>query len=840
MDPLQQINVGSAANDGTGDSLRVASTKANENFTAIETAIEEVAASVENQWSGTKQLSGDLTFEAGVLGVPTHNVEFNDADALTLDARRLNLSGVEAVDLSSAGSSAGQGEVSIRADQRLYILSPEVVAGTATTGQLMRLVDAATGETEFGDLGDVGSQLADNSIPSSKLKTDADSDKVQLANLGSAVIASLAGSLSAADYLGEITSLSQSIPAASGNSGKWYSSAVAGAITDSDVSTLTVAIGDRVVSNGTAWLKYAAPPTSISDGSVTRAKLDTAVGASIDAVEATLTTQEDGTDAPPFAIVDEQTGAAVLWVDSAGEARIGRDPESTLAVRSDLPPELISYTDSATLDTGDPVPPFAILAEQTGTLAFWVDFEGKVYTGEGEVQTKPADGIQLTQSINDGLEGMAFGSETGKIAAGIAEDGTFCVAKLDNDNDPSLLLVDLDGAGSKMRVYAPSQGPSSLWYRWTFVKSTDTYSLGLWIFDNVQLCRRLGTSSWEFSQPATATSTASAGGVAAVSVTFAGIGYTTAPTVSFDGGGGSGAAATATIDSQGHVTGVTVTAAGTGYSSAPTVFLRASDNAEVLGGGASDVIWIESSDGSSKSIDYPSQTVTETFIGSTAHGDEYPGNMSVAGGSAIPLILIDGISYSPSTNTRIKARELRVIQKSTLLRDRSPKQSNGVDTPWASQVKEWILTARDGMRFSVDATMAEQFTGGLYAPLLATQTMFTAGWRDDGKSMVIPDDYNSAAIANDVTGIRSFQMRSASHGSVNITVNNPEIYASGEYPNGTLTEPGNDYHNLRVVGGYHKHYWVLGGPLVNVGGTDYPRFSSGTRVLRSYQMQFTV
>jgi hypothetical protein len=840
MDPLDQINVGSEANDGTGDSLRVAMQRVNSNFTAVEAAVDAVEATVEGQWSGTKQLSGDLTFNAGVLGVPEHNIEFNDADALTLDARRLNLSGVEAVDLASTGASAGQGEVSIRADQRLYIQSPGVVAGTATTGQLMRLVDAATGESEFGDIGDVGSQLADNSIPSSKLKTTADSDKVQLANLGSAVIASLTGPLSAADYLGEITSLSQSIPAASSNSGKWYSSAVAGTLTDSDVSSITVAIGDRVVSNGTSWLKYAAPPTSIADGTVTRAKLDTAVGASVDAVEATLATQEDGAAAPPFAIIDEQTGAAVLWVDSAGETRIGRDPDSTLAVRSDLPTGLVSYTDAATLDTGDPVPPFAVIAEQTGTLAFWVDSAGKVYSGEGELQAKPADGIALTQSISDGLEGMAFGSETGKIAAGIAEDGTFCVARLDNDNDPSLLLVDLDGANSTMRVYQMSQGPSALWYRWTFIKSAGTYSLDLWVFQDVQICRRLGTSSWEFSRVATATAAISAGGVSSVTVTSSGRGYSTAPTVSFDGGGGSGATATATIDGQGYVTAVTVTAAGTGYSTAPIVFLRATDNAEVLGGGASDVVWFEYSDGSGKSIDYPSQTVTETFIGSTAHGDEYPANMSAAGGSAVSLILIDGISYSLSSNTRIKARELRMIQKSTLLRDRSPKQVNGVDTPWASQIKEWVLTARDGMRFTLDATMAEQFTGGLYAPLLTTQTMFTEGWRDDGKSMVIPDDYNSAAISNDAPGIRSFQMRSTSYGSVNITVSDPKIYASGEYPYGTVTEPGLDEHDMRVAGGYHKHYWSLGGPLVNVSGTDYPRFSSGTRLRRSYQMQFTV
>lgn len=56
-----------------------------------------------------------------------------------------------------------------------------------------------------------------------------------------------------------------------------------------------------------------------------------------------------------------------------------------------------------------------------------------------------------------------------------------------------------------------------------------------------------------------------------VSVGTGGTGYTSAPTVSFNGGGGSGATATATIDSDGAVNGVAVTAGGTGYTSAPTV-----------------------------------------------------------------------------------------------------------------------------------------------------------------------------------------------------------------------------------------------------------------------------
>ena len=48
-------------------------------------------------------------------------------------------------------------------------------------------------------------------------------------------------------------------------------------------------------------------------------------------------------------------------------------------------------------------------------------------------------------------------------------------------------------------------------------------------------------------------------------------GYTTAPTVTFSGGGGTGASATATIDASGQVTGITITNGGSGYTSAPTV-----------------------------------------------------------------------------------------------------------------------------------------------------------------------------------------------------------------------------------------------------------------------------
>lgn len=62
-----------------------------------------------------------------------------------------------------------------------------------------------------------------------------------------------------------------------------------------------------------------------------------------------------------------------------------------------------------------------------------------------------------------------------------------------------------------------------------------------------------------------------AGGISPViDITNGGSGYTSAPTVSFTGGGGTGAAATAVVEG-GVVTEVVVTAPGTGYTSTPTV-----------------------------------------------------------------------------------------------------------------------------------------------------------------------------------------------------------------------------------------------------------------------------
>ncbi len=81
--------------------------------------------------------------------------------------------------------------------------------------------------------------------------------------------------------------------------------------------------------------------------------------------------------------------------------------------------------------------------------------------------------------------------------------------------------------------------------------------------------------------------------VASVTVTAAGSGYSSVPTVAFSGGGGSGAAGTAVLSSQ-TVASVTMTSNGTGYTSVPTVTFSGGGGSGATGtavmGGYTDAI----------------------------------------------------------------------------------------------------------------------------------------------------------------------------------------------------------------------------------------------------------
>jgi len=78
------------------------------------------------------------------------------------------------------------------------------------------------------------------------------------------------------------------------------------------------------------------------------------------------------------------------------------------------------------------------------------------------------------------------------------------------------------------------------------------------------------TTSFAFGWSDGADAPTSVRGVGTITVTAGGTGYTSAPTVVFTGGAGTGAAATATVEN-GVVTGITITNPGTGYTSAPAI-----------------------------------------------------------------------------------------------------------------------------------------------------------------------------------------------------------------------------------------------------------------------------
>jgi len=75
---------------------------------------------------------------------------------------------------------------------------------------------------------------------------------------------------------------------------------------------------------------------------------------------------------------------------------------------------------------------------------------------------------------------------------------------------------------------------------------------------------------------------------ASLAFAYVSTGYTSVPSVSFSGGGGSGAAATAVIDN-GRITAINVTAGGTGYTTAPAVVIGGTGGATAtatISGGA--------------------------------------------------------------------------------------------------------------------------------------------------------------------------------------------------------------------------------------------------------------
>lgn len=109
------------------------------------------------------------------------------------------------------------------------------------------------------------------------LAAAADASAAVLAAAGAAAVASAAAAAAAgfpvADFRGTITALGDDPGAAASYSGKWWQIGVAGTLAHANAGGLTVAIGDRLLSNGTAWQRYIQPPTYLPADYVTPAQV---------------------------------------------------------------------------------------------------------------------------------------------------------------------------------------------------------------------------------------------------------------------------------------------------------------------------------------------------------------------------------------------------------------------------------------------------------------------------------------------------------------------------------------------------------------------------------------
>lgn len=145
-----------------------------------------------------------------------------------------------------------------------------------------------------------------------------------------------------------------------------------------------------------------------------------------------------------------------------------------------------------------------------------------------------------------------------------------------------------------------------------------------------------------FSAPsglvATGISLISGGRVSSVKITNPGAGYTVAPTVTFSGGGGSGAAGHANINAIGAVTSVTITNVGSGYTAPPTVSFSVPGGTTATGTvtlTGDSVTSVEITDPGSGYTSAPSVTISGDGTGATAVA-------YLVGSSVSEVIVVDG------------------------------------------------------------------------------------------------------------------------------------------------------------------------------------------------------
>jgi hypothetical protein len=152
------------------------------------------------------------------------------------------------------------------------------------------------------------------------------------------------------------------------------------------------------------------------------------------------------------------------------------------------------------------------------------------------------------------------------------------------------------------------------------------------------------TGNTSFSNVLTKSQNDYVGKVLDVAMSNNGTGYTSKPTVSFSGGGGSGAAATAELSNSGRIIGVNMTNNGSGYTSAPTVSFSGGGGSSAAGAA---IVGCANSDGREITLQFTGTLTVSSGSNLNIRGGSY----NVTPGSILKLRCnFGGIWYEVSRN----------------------------------------------------------------------------------------------------------------------------------------------------------------------------------------------
>jgi FtsP/CotA-like multicopper oxidase with cupredoxin domain len=173
---------------------------------------------------------------------------------------------------------------------------------------------------------------------------------------------------------------------------------------------------------------------------------------------------------------------------------------------------------------------------------------------------------------------------------------------------------------------------------------------------------------------ATATSALAPTRLASIRVTAAGRGYTSAPQVNISGGGGSGAAAVATVSRAGGVTGIRVTNGGAGYTSTPTITLSGGGGTGATAADALAPVSVASltlTNGGSGYTSAPTVTITPIGAGTGATASATIGPFGIAsltltnagtGYTSAPTVTIAGGAIAVALGVTINFQPKSIIE----------------------------------------------------------------------------------------------------------------------------------------------------------------------------------